>query len=81
MQKWLITFRVFDEQHTAHNIYIMIRIIFEEYGLLGKILTIGFDNASANTVSIKDLIEICQSNLGGRFFHVCCTYHVLNLCV
>ena len=59
----------------------MIRIIFKEYDLLGKILTIGFDNASANTVSIKDLIEIYQPNLGGRFFHVRCTCHVLNLCV
>ena len=56
----------------------MITIIFEEYDLLGKILT--FD-AYANTVSIKDLIEICQPNLGGRFFHVHCTCHVLNLCV
>ena len=49
--------------------------------MLDKILTIGFDNAFANTASIKNLIEIYQPNLGGRFFHVRCTCHVLNLCV
>ena len=57
------------------------KVIFDEYGLGEKILTIGFDNASANTASINDLKEICQPNLGGRFFHIRCTCHVLNLCV
>ena len=71
----------FDEQHSTHNIYRMIMIIFEEYGLLSKILTIDFDNASVNTTSIKELIEIYQLNLRGRFFHIRCTCHVFNLCV
>ena len=58
MQKLLIAFRVSDAHHTVQNIYSMIKIIFNEYDLLGKILTIGFDNASANTASIIDLTEI-----------------------
>ena len=57
------------------------KVIFDEYGLVEKILTIGFDNASANTASIDDLKSLCEPNLVGRFFHIRCTCHVLNLCV
>ena len=46
----------------------MIRIILEEYGLLGKILTIGFDNASANTASIRELIQNIPTKFGGPIF-------------
>ena len=40
------------------------KVIFDEYDLVDKILIIGFDNASANIASINDLKEICQPNLG-----------------
>ena len=46
-----------------------------------KNFTIGFDNVSANTTSINELKAICQLNLGGKFFHVRCACHILNLCV
>ena len=59
----------------------MIKINFDEYDLLCKILTIDLDNTSANTTLIRNLKEICQPNLGDRFFHLRCTYHVVNLCV
>ena len=81
IQKQLIVFRDFDEQHTTYNIYLLISNILQDYGLVQKILTIGFDNASANTVSINDLKTVCQLNLGGKFFHVRCACHILNLCV
>ena len=44
LQKRVITFRVFDERHTAHNIYKTIKIVLEEYGLINKIFAIDFDN-------------------------------------
>ena len=81
LQKRIIAFRVFDDPHTAHNIYLWLSTILHEYGLLHKVLTIGFDNASANTASINDLKVICQPNMGGKFFHIRCACHVLNLCV
>ena len=59
----------------------MLNSIFEEYGLSQKVFSIGFDNASANTASIPDLIKVCQSLLNGNFFHIRCACHILNLAV
>ena len=81
IQKRVIAFRVFDDNHTANNIYRLIRQILEEYYLLNKIFSIGFDNAAANTASIVELENICRPAFGGKFFHVRCVCHVLNLCV
>ena len=49
--------------------------------MVKKIFSIGFDNAAANTISIVELKSICQPNIGGKFFHIRCVCHVLNLCV
>jgi len=38
---------VFDERHTASNIYRLIKVIVKEYCLTNKIFAINFDNASA----------------------------------
>ena len=46
---------MFDEQHAASNIYTLIKIIVEEYELVNKIFTIGFENAFANTASNHEL--------------------------
>lgn len=81
IQKRIIAFRVFDERHTADNIFKLIKIILEEYNLTNKIFSISFDNASANTASVFDLINNCSPILGGKYFHVRCICHVLNLCV
>ncbi|KZV33875.1 hypothetical protein F511_17799 [Dorcoceras hygrometricum] len=48
-------------------------IILEEY--------ISFDNASANTCSIDELIRLCQPSICDIFFHIRCTCHIFNLCV
>ncbi|KZV31018.1 hypothetical protein F511_18122 [Dorcoceras hygrometricum] len=72
IQKRLLAYRCFNDPHTA---------ILEEYGLTSKIFSISFDNASANTCSIDELIRICQPSIGGKFFHIRCTCHILNLCV
>ena len=81
LQKRVIAFRSFDTSHTANNIYLMLNSIFEEYGLSQKVFSIGFDNASANTASIPDLIKVCQPLLNGNFFHIRCACHILNLAV
>ncbi|KAK2651773.1 hypothetical protein Ddye_011629 [Dipteronia dyeriana] len=46
MQKRIIAFRVFDESHTAHNIFRHLKIIFEEFHIQNKIFAIGFDNTT-----------------------------------
>ena len=80
IQKRIIAFRVFDERHTSDNIFKLIKIMLEEYNLTNKIFSISFDNASANTASIDELINNCSPILGGKYFHVRCICHVLNLC-
>ena len=59
----------------------MIVNIFEEYYLINKVFTISSDNASVNTASISDLKKICHPAFEGKFFHIICACHVLNLCV
>ena len=38
LQKRVIAFRVFDESHTADNIYMILKTIFEEYKFDNKFL-------------------------------------------
>ncbi|KAK3212678.1 hypothetical protein Dsin_017384 [Dipteronia sinensis] len=56
IRKRILAFRVFDEKHTAANIFKHLRIIFTEYKIENKIFAIGFDNASNNTAAIPALI-------------------------
>ena len=68
LQKRILIFRVFDQSHTADNINMMLKTVFEEYKIDNKIFTIGFDNASNNTVVITQLITLCNSYFSGQFF-------------
>ncbi|KAK2634344.1 hypothetical protein Ddye_029136 [Dipteronia dyeriana] len=81
IQKRILAFRVFDDTHTADNIYKNMKIIFEEYKIESKIFSIGFDNASNNTAVIPALIELYKPYFNSKFFHQRCVCHVLNLCV
>ena len=69
-KKRVITFRVFDERHTTHNIYRMIKVVLKEYSLINKILAISFNNASANITSISTTTTITTRpfvpNIWGR---------------
>ncbi|KZV42752.1 hypothetical protein F511_07449 [Dorcoceras hygrometricum] len=78
IQKRLLAYRCFNDPHTAQNISHLMFLILEEYGLTSKIFSISFDNASANTCSIDELIRICQPSIGGKFFHIRCTCHIFN---
>ena len=72
---------MFDEAHDVTHTYRLLKHYFEEYGLSKKKLSISFDNATTNTTSIRELIDLCEPNVGEKFFHVRCAYHVLNLCI
>ena len=81
LHKRVIAFRVFDDPHTARNIARIIYNILTEYRLVQRVFSISFDNASANTASISDLTTYCRPQIGGKFFHIRCAAHILNLCV
>ncbi|KAH7667795.1 Tam3-transposase (Ac family) protein [Dioscorea alata] len=82
IQKRVLAFRVFNESHTADNIYRLIRGVIEEFSLMFKIFSISFDNASAaNMTSIRSLEDFLRPSCGGKYFHIRCVCHVLNLCV
>ena len=68
LQKRILAFRVFDQAHTTDNIYMILKIIFEEYKIDNKIFAIGFDNASNNTAAIPHLITLYNLYFGGQFF-------------
>nr|GMC64469.1 zinc finger BED domain-containing protein RICESLEEPER 2-like [Ipomoea batatas] len=57
----------------------------KEWGIEKKVFTITVDNASSNDSVIrymKDTLQRSRSLVcGGRFFHVRCCAHILNLCV
>ena len=53
LQKWILTFRVFDQSHTVDNIYMMLKTIFVKYKIDNKIFAIAFDNASNNTTLFR----------------------------
>lgn len=81
LHKRVLAFRKFNEAHNAKNIASLILTVLREYGMQGRVFSIGFDNASANTASIPELIQICRPQCGGIFFHIRCAPHILNLCV
>ena len=84
MQKRTLAFRVFNETHTAENIFKLLSQILTEYCLIDKVFALGFDNAMNNTAAIPRLKELCGisgSSTMGLFFHQRCACHVINLCV
>ena len=76
LQKRIIAFRMMEYPHSGQNIYNHVMS-----GISERIFSITFDNASANDYSIK----IFQRNLtpphGGKFYHIRCCCHILNLIV
>ncbi|KAK2655312.1 hypothetical protein Ddye_008364 [Dipteronia dyeriana] len=83
---WRITkrffgFRPMDFAHTAENIFNFIIEVLETYEITHRILSITFDNASANTSSIALFVARNIPQDGGYFFHQRCACHIINLVV
>lgn len=79
IQKRLIAFQAFDVEPNETNISNQINIVLNEYGLVQKIFSVSFDNASVNTTSLLSLNQTCHPLLGGKFFYVRCICHMINL--
>ncbi|KAK2658908.1 hypothetical protein Ddye_005441 [Dipteronia dyeriana] len=83
---WRITKRIFgfrpmDFAHTVENIFNVIMKVLETYEITHRILSITFDNASANTSSIALFVARNIQQDGGYFFHQRCACHIINLVV
>ncbi|KAL2895914.1 putative AC transposase, partial [Bienertia sinuspersici] len=76
---------VFPSPHKVHDIYAFVLGLLKEWGLESKTFSLTVDNASSNDVMITLLkSDIHSSSLlpcDGKFFHVRCCAHILNLIV
>ena len=59
----------------------MLSNILQDYGLVQKILTIGFDNALLILHQLMTLKLFANQIWEVNFFHFRCACHILNLCV
>ena len=80
-QKRLIAFRKIPYPHDANVIYTTIMEVFDLYGIKEKVLSITFDNASANNAAINLFKTTLRPPHGGTLFHQKCACHIINLCV
>ena len=81
----ILNFRYFAPPHNGVDIYHFVMGLLKEWGLDGKTFSMTVDNASAMDVMISllksDLNSSSQLPCDGKFFHVRCSAHVLNLIV
>ena len=71
---------VLENSHTVPEITSLFIQVLNEFQLCNKIFSVGFDNATANTASISELIAACSPIIDGKYFHQRCICHILNLC-
>ena len=74
-------FRVLDYPHTSENIYNYIINVFNEYDITKKIMSITYNNASANISASNMFKDQLRSILNGRLFHGRCVCHIINLII
>ena len=80
-QKRLIAFQKIPYPHDANVIYTTIMEVFDLYGIKEKVLSITFDNTSANNAAINLFKTTLRPPHGGTLFHQKCACHIINLCV
>lgn len=81
LQKRIIGFRLCPYPHNANAIFSTIMEVFTLYGIENKVLTITFDNASANNAAINMFKMNLKPPFGGEIFHQRCACHIINLVV
>ena len=81
MNKNIIAFRALDYPHTSENIFNYIFNVFQEYDITSKIISITFDNASANTSAINMFKDQLRPVMNGKLFHGRCVCHIINLLI
>jgi len=89
-EKWMLNSKILsfckmEPPHTGRELAGKVFNCFKEWGIDRKIFSLTLDNASANDSMqniLKEHLSLQNSLLcGGRFFHVRCCAHILNLIV
>jgi hypothetical protein len=95
MQKKVIGLRLIEVKHTYENIAEKITSVFQEFGLLDKILAVTLDNTSSNAKAMDTLTPMFAGYLGSEpapeldnphkriynLVHQHCACHIINLIV
>ena len=85
LHKRILNFVDIPPPHTGIVICDALKKCFVEWGIESKVWTVTVDNASYNDVALEflqaDLKPINKFPLDGKFFHVRCCAHILNILV
>ena len=85
LHKRILNFVDIPPPHTGIVICDALKKCFVEWGIESKVRTVTVDNASYNDVALEflqaDLKPINKFPLDGKFFHVRCCAHILNILV
>ena len=84
IQKRIIGFFNVEGRHTGQKLSQTFTEVMVKWYIEKKLFALTLDNASANEVAVKDIIEDLQESnsslvCDGIFFHVRCACHILNL--
>jgi len=81
----ILNFRYFPPPHRGVDIYLFVVGLIRDWGLEKKVFSLTCDNAGSMDVMVArlkaDLLSFAPMPLVGRFFHVRCSAHILNLIV
>src|SRR6266540_5306875 len=83
IQKRIISFMHVEGRHTGANLSDAFTSSITRWFIDKKMFSLSLDNAAANEVCVKDVIEVLNKRAplicDGLFFHVRCANHILNL--
>ena len=81
----LLNFRRFPPPHDGESVYTFVKGLLNEWDIGKKVFSITLDNASSNDRMVEKLRRDLHSSslitLDGKYFHVRCCAHILNLIV
>lgn len=80
LQKRLVAFKCFFDEHSASEISHQVHTSLQKYGLVRKVFSISFDRDSANASSLDSLVNVTRPLVAAKFFHVRCMSYVLTVC-
>jgi hypothetical protein len=87
LHKQIISFKELPPPHTGLAISDQLVASIVEWKVMDKVSHVTVDNASSNNVALARLAQILKDksrsppDLNGKFFHVRCASHIINLIV
>ncbi|KAJ4758119.1 Zinc finger BED domain-containing protein DAYSLEEPER [Rhynchospora pubera] len=85
IQKRILRFMLLEGRHTGLNLSGAVMKNFFDWNIDRKLFSLTLDNDSANTSCAGDMISKLNRNAalycGGKYFHVRCATHIINLVV